>query len=358
MVSVVDVDEELDVDDEELDDDEVVVAHGSGAQDPGPRSVPPSPAQAAADSRTQVNAPSVELGTQHCVRLATVVVVVELVVVELELLLVAVVVDVVVDVIMEVLVVAGAPLDEVVLPAGAVVVVTVVEVPPHGVAPLSPSRPVAQSTKAPIVEPTAAASPTVWQSPRVSSRWNPAASLPPHLAMHATIVGSSSVVFAVAAFALQRREQSAWRPASRNLPKVHLLGGPVSSSRARRSASWSASCCWSVTRSAYVAQPPRRSAFAQPRATSPPARVVQARSTVLPRATAFASHIASRLAARPTIFRLAAAQRCGIATTAAASDEHANIAPIAAIQTTVGRPRVISRLPEWLTDYRHFTCPA
>ena len=67
----------------------VVVGHGSGVHEPGPRSVPPSSAQSAGDSGTQMKAPAGEPGTQHCVMAGALVVVVLVVGVLVELVLAA-----------------------------------------------------------------------------------------------------------------------------------------------------------------------------------------------------------------------------------------------------------------------------
>jgi hypothetical protein len=115
----------------------VLAEHGSGTQDPGPTSVPPSSAQSAGDSGTQ-KAPPSELGMQHCVTAGRLVVVV----------LVA----------PPIVVVVGAGDDVVDVEAGAIVVLLDV---PHGVEPATPTRLVMHSTKAPRAESIAAASPVV-----------------------------------------------------------------------------------------------------------------------------------------------------------------------------------------------------
>ncbi len=236
VVVVVDVDVELELvlDDVDVDvehDVDVVVGQGSGLHEPTPRSRPASVAQSVADSTTHVNAPPTELGTQHWVRLWTVVLVVDVVVV-LEVTggddddVVVVECRDVVDV------VTCKDVVDVVVP-GEPVVVVVVDASAHGVAPFGPSSDVTQSTKAPTVESTIARSPRVRQSSRLSSCANPNGSLPEHLEVQRT----SKAPPAFAALALHSSRQSPSRPQSRNFPDVHLLAGPVTPRSVRSVAS-------------------------------------------------------------------------------------------------------------------------
>lgn len=123
---------------------ELLAEHGSGTQEPGPTSVPPSSAQSAGDSGMQ-KAPPSELGMQHCVTAGRLVVVVLVVVLGAP----------------PIVVVVGAGddvVDVVDVEPGAIVVLLEV---PHGVEPATPTRLVMQSTKAPSAESIAAASPVV-----------------------------------------------------------------------------------------------------------------------------------------------------------------------------------------------------